>query len=244
MVRTVLVLVALALAAGPAAAVDLVSLPLNAQINLGYTYNSQSPSGDAIYPAFNADTETFIGGDGGFVRHNLVYPGGGAGSWWYQYVDFNLAGITTPGLGLDLSAAGTEVVFDTRYFQDPETNTNPYADAPVFLRLYTYGADGNTYLGHRDFSIVYATQAPWNNPPYPTWTTVVVDVNSAPHTDGGSFDITNVSRLRWYGTDWSGTGDDFVDFRNLKITAIPEPASILGVFAGLGGLVPLMRRKK
>jgi len=213
----------------------LVSLPLDAQINLGYTYNSQSPSGDAIYPAFNSDTQTFF--PGSHVRHNLLY-GGGAGSWYYQYVDFNLAGITTPGNGLDLSAAGSTVTFDTRYYQDPEMNTNPYGDAPVFLRLYTYGADGNTYIGYRDYSIVYATQAPWSNPPYPTWTTVTVDVNATAYTQGGTFDVTNVSRLRWYGTDWSGVGTDFVDFRNLVIT--PEPGTL--ALLGLGIMLAARRR--
>jgi hypothetical protein len=169
--RTTVLIVMALLAPVAAMSSILVSLPLDAQINLGYTYNSQSPSGDAIYPAFNSDTQTFF--PGSHVRHNLLY-GGGAGSWYYQYVDFNLAGITTPGNGLDLSAAGSTVTFDTRYYQDPEMNTNPYADAPVFLRLYTYGADGNTYIGYRDYSIVYATQAPWSDPPYPTWTTVTV----------------------------------------------------------------------
>ncbi|MBP7747884.1 MAG: PEP-CTERM sorting domain-containing protein [Phycisphaerae bacterium] len=233
--RTTALIVMALLAPVAAMSSILVSLPLDAQINLGYTYNSQSPSGDAIYPAFNSDTQTFF--PGSHVRHNLLY-GGGAGSWYYQYVDFNLAGITTPGNGLDLSAAGSTVTFDTRYYQDPEMNTNPYGDAPVFLRLYTYGADGNTYIGYRDYSIVYATQAPWSDPPYPTWTTVTVDVNATAYTQGGTFDVTNVSRLRWYGTDWSGVGTDFVDFRNLVIT--PEPGTL--ALLGLGIMLAARRR--
>lgn len=239
--RTLVIVGALvALAACP---VFAITVAMDQQINLGYTYNSQSPSGNAIYPAFNSDTQTIADG---FTRHNLVY-GGGAGGWYYQYVDLNLAGITTPGAGLNLSLAGSTISFDCRYYQDADTNTNPYGDAPVFLRLYTYGADGNTYLGHRDYSIVYATQAPWNNPPFPTWTTVTVDVNNAPNiTQGGAFDVTNVSRIRWYGTDWSGTGADFVDFKNLVITpgVVPEPSSILALVAGLAGVAPLVRRRK
>ncbi len=234
--RTILFAVAALLAVGTAALALPVSIPLDAQINLGYTYNSQSPSGDAIYPAFNTDTQTFF--PGSHVRHNIV-AGGGAASYWYQYVDLNLAGITTPGAGVNLSAPDSTVVFDTRYYQNAETNTNPYGDAPVFLRLYTYAADGNTYLGHRDYSIVYATQAPWSNPPYPTWTTVTVNVNTTAYTDGGTFDVTNVSRLRWYGTDWSGTGDDFVDFKNLVIT--PEPTAL--VLLALGGVLVARRRR-
>jgi hypothetical protein len=243
--RTILMTVAALLAVGTAALALPVSVPMNAQINLGYTYSSQSPSGDAIYTAFNTDTQT-IYADGapepqGFTRHNIVF-GGGAASYWYQYVDLNLAGITTPGAGLNLSAAGSTIEFDARYFQDPEMNTNPYGDAPIFVRLYTYGADGNAYLGYRDYSIVYGPNS--TNPPYgawyPTWWHVTIDVNSAPGiTEGGTFDITNVSRIRWYGTDWSGVGTDFVDFKNLLIT--PEPTAL--ALLALGGLALLRRRQ-
>ncbi|MBI4579391.1 MAG: putative Ig domain-containing protein, partial [Planctomycetes bacterium] len=208
----------------------LVDIPMNAQINLGYTYNTQSPSGDAIYvPSFSGiDTQT-IYADGalepeGFTRHNLLSDPGG---WFYHYIDFNLAGITVPGTGLDLSAICARVEFDVRYYQDPNTNTNQYGDAPVFLRLYTYANDGNTYLGHRDFSIVYATQSPWNDPPYPEWTHIVVYVNKpGSFTEGGTFAITDVSRIRWYGTDWAGHGDDFVDFKNFQIFTDIQPPQI------------------
>ncbi len=208
-----------------------VFIPLDQQINIGALYNAQSPAGDAIYPAFNADTITFESDGVGFARHHITDFGG----WWYQYVDLNLAGITTPGVGLDLTSPQARVSFEVRFFHDAQTNTNPYADAPVFLRLYTYASDGNTYLGHCDYSIVYGTQAPFSNPPYPTWTFITVDVNAAPSTTGGVFDMTNVSRLRWYGTNWTGHGDDFVDFRNLDIGIVPEPSTAL--VAILSGLI-------
>ncbi|MDM8008529.1 MAG: PEP-CTERM sorting domain-containing protein [Phycisphaerae bacterium] len=239
--RTILLAVAALLVVGTAALAQPATVEMNAQINLGYTYNTQSPGGNAIYPAFNSDTQTIFADDEveaeGFTRHNLTTVPGG---WWYQYVDLNLAGITTPGSGLNLSAPDSTVTFDTRYYQNDVTNTNPYGDAPVFLRLYTYGEDGNTYLGYRDYSIVYATQPDWNNPPYPTWTTVTVDVNNAPNiSEGGVFDVSNVSRIRWYGTDWSGGGDDFVDFKNLVIT--PEPTAL--VLLALGGVLVARRRR-
>lgn len=208
-----------------------VSIPMNAQINVGGT-STQSPSGNAIYPAFNSDTQA-IYADGalepeGFTRHNMTTTPGG---WWYQYLDLKLAGIP----GVDLSAPDATISFQTRYFQDAETNTNPYGDAPVFLRAYSYADDGNTLIGYRDYGIVYATQAPLSNPPYPAWTTVTVNV--AGGTDSGLV-ASNVNRIRWYGTDWSGGGFDFVDFKNVVIT--PEPATM--ILLGLGGL--LLRRRR
>lgn len=203
-----------------------VSVPMDAQINLGYTYSSQSPNGDAIYPAFNANTQTIYGPGvlepEGFTRHNLLTQ---PGTWYYQYVDFNLAGFSTPAAGLDLSGPCARIEFDTRFFHDENTNSNPYADAPVFVRIYTYASDGNTYLGFRDYSIVYATQGPWSNPRYPEWTRVVVFVNQPGYTQGGVFNVTNVSRLRFYGTNWAGGGNDFVDFKNVLVRDdIPPPA--------------------
>jgi len=164
-------------------------------------------------------------------------------------VDLNLAGITIPGYGLDLSGSGATMSFDTRFYQDPQTNTNPYVDAPVFLRIYTYDTDGDTYLGHRDYSIVYATQSPWSDSPYPTWTNVTVNFNSTAYSQEYSFDITNVSRIRFYGTDWSGTGDDFVDFRKLTIddgisAPVPEPATMLLLGLGLIGLAGVRRKMR
>lgn len=218
----------LALIAAPAMAV--VSIPLDAQINIGGS-TPQSPSGNAIYPAINADTQTFF--PGSHVRHNMVAldPATGKANWWYQYVDFTLAGYG------QVNAAGGAFEFDTRYYQDAESNAKPYADAPVFLRAYSYADDGSTLLGYRDYSIVYATQAPWNNPPAPAWTHVVVPV--AGGTTTNAFDETKISRIRWYGTDWQGTGFDYVDFKNLTVT--PEPASLMLLV--LGGVAVLRRRR-
>lgn len=228
------VVIVCAMLALPLGAVgQVVDIPMNAQINTGQTYNTQSPSGDAIYPAFNPTNTMTIYADGALEPEGFTRQKFAVASWFYQYIDLNLAGITTPGAGLNLSNICARVEFDVRYFQDENTNTNPYNDAPVFLRLYTYANDGNTYLGYRDYSIVYAVQAPLSNPPYPEWTHVVVYVNKpGTFTESGTFNVTNVSRLRWYGTDWAGGGDDFVDWKNFQIftdvlppdiDAIPDP---------------------
>lgn len=192
--------------------------PLDQQINVGRP-TAQSPAGDAIFiPTFVSpmDTLEFRSDEAeGYVRHHL--DGGGAGSWWYgPYVDFYQTGDTDDWIDI----TGLRFEFETRYFQDPDTNTNPYGDAPVFVRFYTYEDDGSgtwpTYLGHRDFGIVYATQR--GDPPYPDWTHVVIDLNDpGAYTEGGTFDPTRVSRMRFYGTDWSGNGQDFVDFKNFWV---------------------------
>jgi hypothetical protein len=228
------------------------TVPMNQQINLGFLYNTQttmSSQGNAIYPAFDgatANTAQIIYADGalepqGFTRRRLT-SAFGAANWWYEYVDLNLAGITTPSSGLNLSSSSSKIEFDARFYQDEDTNSNPYYDAPIFVRIYTYGADGNSYQGYRDYGIVYGPDASSfpNGQWYPNWAHVVIDVNNAPGiADGDAFDITNVSRIRFYGTDWSGTGADFVDFKNLTFT--PEPASI--ALLALGGLGLCRRRR-
>lgn len=205
----------------------LVDVPMDAQINYGDTYNSQSPNGDAIYvpPNLNGSISFRADEAEGYVRNN--YNSG----WYYgPYLDTNLAHITTPGTGLDLSHPCTRIEFDARVYQDAATNSNPYGDANIFVRIYTYAADGNTYLGYRDFGIVYGPNVnffPFGDW-YPTWSHVVVFVNKS-YSEGGTFDVTNVSRLRFYGTDWSGGGFDFTDVKNLIITNDPLPPVITPV---------------
>ena len=237
--RTVLVsvlacaMVLLLGAAAPAQTV-LVDIPMDQQINLGLPGTSQSPNGDAIYiPSFGNGVLSFeTDGVDGWARQNIANSG-----WWYAYIDFNLAGIGS----LDFSDPTKiyKIEFDCRFYQGEPQNANPYADAPVFLRIYTYAPDGDTYLGHRDYSIVYATQGPWNNPPYPDWTRVSVILNNQElqsYTDGGTFNIGDVSRIRWYGTDWSTTGPgDFVDFKNFQVIEDIPPSTLSGTVTDGGG---------
>jgi hypothetical protein len=100
-------------------------------------------------------------------------------------------------------------------------------------------------VGHREYGIFYATQR--GDAPHPDWTHKIVPLSDNalwPYSEGGTFDPTNVTRMRFYGTDWSGTGQDFMDVKNLMITGVPEPslAAVLGL--GLFGLLPVVRRRK
>ena len=204
--------------------------PLDAQINIG-RITGQSPTGDAFY-TLNGDTLEFRADEAEpYARHYL--DSGGAGSWWYgPYVDFYLAGDTDDYIDI----AGVQFEFDTRYFQDPDTNTNPYGDAPVFVRFYTYQDDGSgtypTYIGHRDFGIVYATQR--GDPPHPDWTHVLIDLERSDRLHRGRrvrSDACQPDALLRDRLD--GAGDDFVDFKNFKIS--PSGAISTELFADQGG---------
>jgi hypothetical protein len=207
----VALLAGLGLLCGAASAQVLVNIPLDQQINIG--------QGDAIYvPAGLNGNISFKpaappGEPDGWVRDNFSGEG-----WYYgPYVSFQRAGLGN----IDCSNAKLEI--DLRYFK---VNGN-YGDAPIFARIYT--ADPNqAYLGHRDYSIIYATQAPWNDPHYPTWTHKTVWLNNPalnPYTEGGAFAIGTVSYMRFYGTDWTGDPNDgdFIDAKKLVITNVPPP---------------------
>jgi uncharacterized protein (TIGR03382 family) len=209
---------AAAIAAGVASA-DVYTVEMDRQINNG--------DGDAIYVLGDGALTFETDGVDGWARNTM--PGN---NWYYLYTDFELAGLGP----LDLTQGGT-IEFDVRYFQDPDTNGDPYADAPVFAKIYTYDDDGN-YLGSRDYGIVYATQN--GDDPYPTWTHVTIDIDDPDATDDGLLDLADITKIRWYGTDWQGTGDDFVDVRNLVITTIPGPGSL--ALIALGAAVIRRRR--
>ena len=101
-----------------------------------------------------------------------------------------------------------------RYFQDPETNADPYGDAPIGVRLYDLNADGDI-VGLRDYGLIYATQS--DDAPYPTWTQKILPLSrvgprptskadsSIPLSCGPGSDST-----AWTCT---GAGDDFVDVK-------------------------------
>ena len=83
--------------------------------------------------------------------------------------------------------------------------------SPRFPFVSTYEDDGETYRGRRDFDNVYSAQSD----DYPNWTHIVV--NASPGDNGGDFEPNNVSRIRFYGNNYLGTGDDFLDYKNLVL---------------------------
>ena len=232
-------LIAIAIVMVGACSHAAINIPMDAQINVG-RITAQSLTGDALYiPDFSTDTLEFRADEAeGYARHYM--DGSGAGSWAYgPYVDFYLSGDTDDYINV----AGQTLTFETRVYQDAVSNTNPYGDANVFVRLYQYDDDGTgtypTYVANRDFGIVYGPNLlpGGDDVPYPTWTTVTVDLDGG--TDSAGFDPAKVNRMRFYGTDWAGGGDDFADFKNFQI--VPEPATM--TLLGLAGLALLRRRK-
>ena len=206
----------------------IIVIPMDAQIDLG-----MGPAITAWSPttlSFEADA------GGGFTRAHLA-----AGN----YYDGPFVDLQRAGQGPINIAGGGVIDFEVRYFQDPNTNTSPYTDAPIFLTLQSIDDIGNVD-GWRDFGIVYATQPQWNNQSYPDWTNITIDLMNSPFTDSAGFNPSRVNLVYFWGTDWAGTGDDFADFRNLDIAVVPEPATLtlFGIGLSLAGLAKLRRSKK
>lgn len=129
------------------------------------------------------------------------------------------------GNTIDISNCQTVFSVGLRYFQGGG-NTNAYGDAPVFLRLFS----GGTTTAKREIgALLYQSSQATEKGRYPNWIYKTVFINNgAVHafTNTG-FDLTKVSQVELYGTDWAGVGQDFVDFKDLVIS------TKLGVYPNL-----------
>lgn len=212
------VMLAAVLVIAPVAMANLVEMSLDSQVNIGL--------GDAIISQ-GGGTIMFPGAEGEDMGVQMnITPGGG---WWYgPRVYFTRAGYGP----LDLSAPGTEFRIDAKAFQ-AATNTNPYGDCNIFVRLYSGAADFPS--SYRDFGLVYGPNATaWPYGDWGNWNQIVIDVNTHAYTDAGGFDITAVTQVRLYGTNWTGHGDDWIAAKDLVIT--PEPGALVLLGLGLLGL--------
>ncbi len=203
---------------------DFLRIEMDQQINL--SSNGADPDFDAIYSLGGGYIMFSTTGVDDYTR---MFADGN--TWYYgPEVDFALAGAEPISI-----AGGGSLQFDARYFQGGD-NTAPYDDAPIFVRLYTDDASGN-YQGYRDLGIVYQTNsAYWLCTPvaaYPNWQHITLDLgnlladNNCDGTpdvaDVGNFDPTRVTRLRFYGTDWAGKGQDYIDIKNVEFNTDPYP---------------------
>ncbi len=202
--RAITIVCLILIAANAACAGVMVSIPMDQQIDIGL--------GDAIMDF----TDFYSDPDGGLARRNLTMDYGGGGWYFGPTVDFTKAGY---GPSLDLSQPGVEIQFEARYFQG-DGNTNPYADCGIWAMLFdangrTHGIGGEYGPDHPD-------------PPYPAWQVCSDDMTLEGWPDDPDFDLTQVTGIQFFGTDWSGVGNDFVDIRKLLITdpAIHDPVPI------------------
>ncbi len=240
---SLLLVTAVMLAASASAlAQTVITYPMDAQINLGGGGTNDSPDGDAIYiPTWNSREYLEFMSDepDGYTRCWIqgLDPNSAGGYYYGPYIDFVLAGDGP----FDFTGAPSTLEFDCRYNQDPFSNGNPYDDAPIFCRVYTFDDPNDVYQGYMDFGLVYQT-GPLNQcvdkpTGYPEWKHVVVDTadnsidyncdNQNDRSTGGVFDMTHVSRMRFWGTDWQATGlgpaNDWIDIKNVVLTLYPPP---------------------
>jgi hypothetical protein len=221
----------------------IIEIPLDQQINLGLPGTADSPNGDAIYvPTWNHEDSIEFRSDEaeGYCRLWIgtdpndpnAQPG-----WWYgPYIDFTLAGYDE----LIMSGHNALLEYDCRY-QQGDNNEDPFADAPIAARLYTYDVPGDAYQGHISYDYPYQTGAGNLCDPkplgYPEWWHVVVDLDDL-NADfwcdgtpdvytGGAWDLGRIARMRFFGTDWFGAYygpcDDWIDVKNFKLTLYPPP---------------------
>jgi hypothetical protein len=216
-VKQLLLVVLVALA--PAAMANLVDMSLDSQINIG--------QGDAII-AQAGGTISFPSDEGSDMGVQMTMAGNG-----YYYgprIYFVRAGYSA----LDLSASEATLSIDLKAFQGGG-NPTPFGDCNIFVRLYSGTADlPSTY---RDFGLLYGPNATvWPFGDWANWNRLNLNINGATHSDSAGFDITAVTQMRLYGTDWAGTGQDWIAAKDLAIT--PEPATL-----ALLGLAALLRRR-
>ncbi len=209
-----------------------VDIPLDVQINNG-------GMGNAIYqPVYGTDpldpwwsgmsevAEIYVGqdiyGDPTTWTTGYMLVGGG----WYHgpWVRLLYACYGT----VDLSSPNMRLMFDARYFQDetnwacdpldPNCSPKPYEDAPIFVTL----RDANGKRG--SLEIVYGPDMRNDPDKWPNWKHIDVplDVIYGDFSDQG-FDISKVTRIEFFGTDWGGTGWDEVNLKNLWIGEVAPP---------------------
>lgn len=221
----------------------IIDIPMDAQINVGRGPTGDSPNGDAIYvPPWNTRDYMEFRADEpeGYCR--LWIQGldpNAAGSYYYgPYIDFYLAGYDE----LDMTGHSSTLEYDCRYRQGPN-NADPYRDAPIGNRLYTYDIPNDLYEGYIQYTWPYQTgdgnQCEPKPTGYPEWWHVTVDIDdmladfwcdgSPDVGTGDASDLSRVSRMRWYGTDWDaavlGPCDDWIDVKNVKLTLEPPPCA-------------------
>jgi len=225
----------------------IIEIPMDAQINIGRPGTADSPNGDAIYvPTWNTEDYIEFRADEpeGYCRLwiNGLDPNASPGYYYGPYIDFWLAGfIPEDEDGLFMAGHSSILEYDCRYRQGPN-NGNPYQDAPIGNRLYTY-IPHDEYQGWIQYVWPYQT-GPGNQcdpkpTGYPEWWHVTIDLDDMladfwcdgtpdVHT-GDNFDLASVNRMRFWGTDWNGgvlgPVDDWIDVKNVRLTLYPPPCA-------------------
>lgn len=245
------VAVLLVVAMVPFAAANILELALDGTdtgIGLGQNWN-----GDVYYQGGAAHYELY--GNGNFMDpDDPNYPDPKTG-WYMMVVPFDEPQDFT---GM------TQITYEGRYYQEEFdyyaddgiegeltgdiVTRQPYVDAVIGMRLRTIDGNGLKFNAAWEWPIDTAMNAN-----FPDFSTGVIegDMFLPHHVDdnptgyiehwwgdaGAVFTPSNVVQIDFYGTDWYGRGNDWIEIRNF--TVVPEPAALLALV--LGGL--LIRRR-
>lgn len=237
MKNAVLLAIILAVSSGAAGRTmaQSFSIPMDQQIDVGMG-PAIGPHGQVV---FTSDAT------GGFAR----FPIAGGGYYWGPFISLVAAGIGP----IDLSDPTASIEFDARYYQDsanyPEGTPWNNHDAPIGVLLMSPTA-GVAYG--------YPYHSVWGDPPFPTWTHIALEVNApaAPKVQTwawwGTMDMSEITAIQFWGTDWAGRGADFIDVRNVTFnttatrSSVPEidPAGFGAGLALVGGALGLLERRR
>ncbi len=184
-----------------------VDIPMDAQINNGLGDVIYTPTGDDLNAFWAAGdfTDNYIGEDpgGNSIDHTiaLIIPGGG----WYYGPQIDLLAACYGAV--DMSGDGAQVEFEAAYVFPPP----PGEDHPIGLTLF------DAY-GNRRFFGMYQNADTWESRLH---TMDVYDTNV--DFSDEAFDPSLVVKAQFWGTNWNGTGQSYLQLRNFLMTPGTSP---------------------
>jgi len=157
-------------------------------------------------------------GTEGFSRRYFPMDQGGGGYYHGPKVNFEEACFGV----VDLTPENMYLRFTARFYKE---NDPTYGDAPIFVGLR------DVEDRYRELGLLYQTATWVQNPAnhYPEWTRITVDMLEWDQNQSNpDFDLTQVKQIEFRGTDWGGTGNDYIDIKILFFGILVPPTADAG----------------